>query len=71
MVRRISNGEKVIQRDELIDWILRMKDGDENHTPQPDFARQALIDYDTLLPWLELMQGVRDKLGEHDGKRTS
>jgi hypothetical protein len=32
---------------------------------QPDYARKALKYYDALLPWAELMQGVRDKLKEN------
>jgi hypothetical protein len=29
---------------------------------QPDYAREALKYYDALLPWAELMQGVKDAL---------
>lgn len=45
-------------RTRLILWVLKMK----NDFGQPDYARQALIDYDRLMPWMELKDGVREKL---------
>ena len=29
---------------------------------QPDYAREALKSYDKAMPWLDLMQGVRQAL---------
>jgi hypothetical protein len=43
-------------RESLIAHILKMKE------TQPDYAREALKYYDALLPWAELMQGVKDAL---------
>ncbi len=43
-------------RERLIANILRMKE------TQPDYARDALKYYDALLPWANLMDGVRDAL---------
>ena len=43
-------------RARIIHHILFMKNLD------PDYAREALKSYDTQLPGLELMQGVRDAL---------
>ena len=43
-------------RARIIHHILFMKNLD------PDYAREALKHYDTQLPDLELMQGVRDAL---------
>ena len=43
-------------RARIIHHILFMKNLD------PDYAREALKQYDTQLPDLELMQGVRDAL---------
>ena len=43
-------------RTRLIEHILKMK------TTQPDYAREALKDYDKLLPEMKLMDGVRDAL---------
>ena len=45
-----------IFREKLISHILWMKSFDV------DYAREALKQYDTQLPSLELMQGVRDAL---------
>lgn len=36
--------------------ILEMK------KTQPDYARESLKRYNDLLPWLDLMAGVRDAL---------
>ena len=43
-------------REDYIAHILRMKE------TQPDYARAALKYYDALLPWANLMDGVRDAL---------
>lgn len=40
----------------LIAHILMMRKLD------PDYARQALRDYAALLPWLDLVEGVREAL---------
>lgn len=45
-------------RAKLIDWILTMKDEHK----QPDYARQALINYDRDMSWLRLKAGVRDAM---------
>jgi hypothetical protein len=29
---------------------------------QPDYAREALVHYHAELPWLDLVEGVRDAL---------
>ena len=42
--------------EDYIAHILRMKE------TQPDYARAALKYYDALLPWANLMDGVRDAL---------
>jgi len=52
----------VITREEIIEHIMAMKDGTDKTTPQPDYARAALIWYDELLPWLEIMAGVREAM---------
>lgn len=49
-------------RERIIERIMQYKNGYPGCTPQPDFARDALRDYDKLLPHLELMQGVREAL---------
>ncbi len=43
-------------RTRLINHILTMKQ------TQPDYARQVLKDYDKLLPWMGLIDGVREAL---------
>lgn len=45
-----------VLRTRLINHILKMKKIDQ------DYARQALKDYDKLLPWLGLVGGVREAL---------
>ena len=50
-----------LERDDYICHIMQMKKWDA------DYARQALIWYDKQLPWLELMQGVRDALRAESG----
>lgn len=47
-----------MDRAELIAWILEMREQDE------DYAREALIWYDRLLPWMDLKSGVREALDE-------
>ena len=49
-------------REMIISRILEMKNGDDKCTPQPDYAREALKHYHAELPWLNLMQGVKDAL---------
>jgi len=46
----------VIDRDQLITHILNMKQKDEV------YARWALANYVSLLPWLDLNAGVRDAM---------
>ena len=46
----------MIDRATIIDHILKMKAFD------PDYARYALRRYSDMLPWLDLMAGVRDAL---------
>lgn len=43
-------------RTRLIDHILWLKNKD------PDYARQALKSYHEAMPWLDLMQGVRERM---------
>jgi len=45
-----------VTRDDLIAHILMMK------TLDPDYARFALKQYHEKMPWLALMDGVRDAL---------
>lgn len=45
-----------LTRDDYIAHILHMKTLDE------DYAREALKSYDKAMPWLDLMQGVRQAL---------
>ncbi len=40
----------------LVKHILMMKQFD------PDYARAALIEYDKLLPWIGLMDAVREAM---------
>lgn len=47
-----------MDRAELIAWILHMRQHDQ------DYAREALIWYDRLLPWMDLKSGVREALDE-------
>lgn len=49
-------------REMIISRILEMKNGNDKCTPQPDYAREALKHYHAELPWLNLMQGVKDAL---------
>ena len=51
-----------LERDDYICHVLQMKKWDA------DYARSALIWYDKALPWLELMEGVRDAL-KHESSR--
>lgn len=52
----------MIQRDQLIEHILKMKSHWPNCSPQSDYAREALKSYDRLLPHLQLIDGVRAAL---------
>lgn len=42
----------------IVKRILTMK----NTHNQIDYARQALVDYDRLLPWLNLKQAVKEAM---------
>lgn len=50
---------KLLTRDELICHVLMMKQLDA------DYARYALKQYAALLPWCELVSGVREAM-EHE-----
>lgn len=39
-----------------------MKNGNDKCTPQPDYARYALAQYNAAMPWLDLNAGVREAL---------
>lgn len=41
---------------DYVNHILFMRQWDE------DYARQALIDHDTALPWMNIKQGVKDAI---------
>jgi hypothetical protein len=41
---------------------MNMKNNWPGCTPQPDYAREALKQYDALLPEMKLMDGVRNAL---------
>lgn len=49
-------------RTRLIDHILWLKNKD------PDYARQALKSYHEAMPWLDLMQGIKDALRQTSGQ---
>jgi len=49
-------------RADLIIHILTMKNGTDKTTPQPEYARYALREYNKLLPWLDLIAGVKEAL---------
>ena len=42
----------------IVKRILTMK----NTHNQIDYARQALVDYDRLLPWLNLKQAIKEAM---------
>jgi hypothetical protein len=46
----------VIDRQTIIDHILMMK------TLDPDYARDALRWYHTLMPWMDLNTGIRQAM---------
>lgn len=52
----MSDSTQTDFRTRLIDHILWLKNKD------PDYARQALKSYHEKMPWLDLMQGVRERL---------
>jgi len=52
----------VTLREDLITHILTMKNGTDKTTPQPEYARYALREYNKLLPWLDLIAGVKEAL---------
>ena len=59
--RVVLRGIRVLQseaefRKKLIEHILMMKQYD------PDYAREALRRYHAAMPWLDLLNGVRDAL---------
>ena len=49
-------------RTRIIESILKMKNGTDKCTPQPDAARAALAHYNKELPWMNLNEGVKDAL---------
>lgn len=53
-----------MNRQELINHIITMKNGNKNCTPQPDYARDALAYYNRMLPEMKLNDGVRDAMKE-------
>lgn len=53
----------MVSRQELIEWVLHMREWDE------DYARAALRWYAQLLPDWDLMAGVREALHEQSTAR--
>ena len=49
-------------RQQIIQRILEMKNGNDKCTPQPDYARYALAQYNAAMPWLDLNNGVREAM---------
>jgi len=49
-------------RADLITHILKMKNGTDTTTPQPEYARYALRWYHEKMPWLDLINGVKEAL---------
>lgn len=45
-------------RQQIIQRILEMKNGNDKCTPQPDAARAELALFNEMLPWLDLNAGV-------------
>lgn len=43
-------------RDRLIEHILHMRQYD------PDYARAAMLDYHAAMPWMDLLNGVKQAL---------
>ncbi len=52
-----------MDRKELIEWILKMRQADEN------YAREALRWYHAMLPWLDLFDGVKVAINEQSTTR--
>jgi len=52
----------MVTREGLIAHILKMKNGTDKTTPQPEYARYALRWYHEKMPWLDLVEGVRDAM---------
>jgi hypothetical protein len=48
----------------IIDQVIKMKNGTDKTTPQPDCARAALRSYNEQLPHLELNAGVATRMKE-------
>ena len=49
-------------RQQIIQRILEMKNGNYKCTPQPDAARAELALFNEMLPWLDLNNGIREAL---------
>jgi len=49
-------------RQQIIQRILEMKNGNDKCTPQPEYARASLAQYNAMLPWLDLNNGVREAM---------
>jgi len=52
----------MVTREGLIAHILKMKNGTDKTTPQPEYARYALRWYHEKMPWLDLIAGVKEAL---------
>jgi len=52
----------MVTREGLIAHILKMKNGTDKTTPQPEYARYALRWYHEKMPWLDLIVGVKEAL---------
>lgn len=46
----------MLTRETLVAHILMMR------AFEPDYAREAMLRYHAMMPWLELLDGVREKL---------
>lgn len=49
-------------RQDLINWILEMKNGNEKCTPQPDYARNRMLQLAKDWPELDLLNGIKQAL---------
>jgi hypothetical protein len=54
----------------IIDQVIKMKNGTDKTTPQPDCARAELAKHNEMQPHLELNVGVADRMKELDAAKA-
>jgi hypothetical protein len=52
----------LITKEQIVNHVIRMKNGNEKIPPQPEFARAALAHYNELFPEWNLNQAVKQAI---------